>query len=53
MGEEVYEDRYMLRFRHFFLVIVLTSLLPLFIAYLVLDSYGDSIDDDFKSEVIL
>ena len=53
MGDEVYEDRYTLRPKHLAIVIALTLVLPLLVAYLVLDSFGDDIDSDFKEEVIL
>ena len=43
----------MLRFKHLFFVIIFTLILPITIAILVLDSYGDNIDDDFKEQVIL
>ena len=49
MGDEVYEDRYMLKIRHLALVILFTLILPLGIAYLVLDSFDGEVDDDFKS----
>ena len=39
MGDEVYEDRYMLKIRHLVLVILFTLILPLGISYLVLDSF--------------
>jgi len=53
MGDEVYEDRYMLKYKHLVIVVFFTLVLPLFIAYLVLDSFDDDVDDDFKSEVVL
>ena len=49
MGDEVYEDRYMLKIRHLALVIFFTLILPLGIAYLVLDSFDGEVDADFKS----
>ena len=49
MGDEVYEDRYMLKIRHLALVILFTLILPLGIAYLVLDSFDGEVDADFKS----
>ena len=52
-GDEVYEDRYMLRFKHLIIVILLTLVLPLAIAVYVLNSFGEEIDEDFKDEVIL
>ena len=52
-GDEVYQDRYMLRFKHLFFVIFFTLILPMTVAVLVLDSYDDQIDDDFKEQVIL
>ena len=52
-GEEVYEDRYMLKSKYLLFVVILTVLLPFIIAYMVLKSFGDDIDDDFKEEVIL
>ena len=48
MGDEVYEDRYMIRFKHLGVVLTLTLLLPILIACMVLNSFGDHIDDDFK-----
>jgi len=53
MGDEVYEDRYMLRLRHLVLVVVFSCLIPLVIAWVMLNSYDDSIDEDFKEEVLL
>lgn len=53
LGDEVYEYRYMLRLKHVAFVIALTLVLPLILAIFVLNSYGDEIDEDFKSEVIL
>ncbi len=53
LGDEVYEYRYMLRGKHVAIVIVLTLVLPLILAIFVLNSYGDEIDEDFKTEVIL
>ncbi len=53
LGDEVYEYRYMLRLKHVVLVIVMTLVLPLILAIFVLNSYGDEIDEDFKTEVIL
>lgn len=53
MGDEVYEDRYMLRYRHLGLVVVTTFLLPLLVACLMLNSFANSMDQDFKSEAIL
>jgi len=52
-GDEVYEDRYMLRWKHVFLVVLLTLVLPVAVAFAVLDSFHGEIDDDFKTEVIL
>lgn len=52
-GDEVYEDRYMLRFKHLLIIILLTLVLPLVLAVAVLDSFGDDIDEDFKDEVIM
>ena len=52
-GDEVYEDRYMLRFKHLIIVILLTLVMPLIIAVMVLDSFGEDIDEDFKDEVIM
>ena len=52
-GDEVYEDRYMLRPRHFVLILLLTCVLPITVSVFVLKSFGDEIDEDFKSEVIL
>ena len=43
----------MLRPRHLVFVTIFTLLLPVGLAVLVLKSYGDSIDDDFKEEVVL
>jgi len=52
-GDEVFEDRYILKFRHVMLVLLSTVIMPLFLAGIVLDSYDNTIDDDFKNEVIL
>ena len=52
-GDEVYQHRYMLRFKHLFFVIIFTLIVPITLAILVLDSYGDNIDDDFKEQVVL
>ena len=49
MGDEVYEDRYMLKIRHLALLLLFTLILPLGIAYLVLDSFDGEVDADFKS----
>ena len=53
-GEEVYEDRYMLRVKHVLLVVLFSLVLPLAIAAVVLHSFReDYVDADLKSEVIL
>ena len=52
-GDEVYEDRYNLCFKHFVAIFVCTLALPVCIAVLVLESFHGEIDDDFKMEVIL
>ena len=52
-GDEVYEDRYMLRIRHLLLVVLFTLIVPITIAIFVLNSFNGEIDEDFKSEVIL
>ena len=48
MGDEVYEDRYILRFKHFTFVIAFTFVLPFVVAFMVLNSFNDNVDDDFK-----
>ena len=52
-GDEVFEDRYILKVRHVMLVLLFGVIIPLCLAWIVLDSYENTIDDDFKSEVIL
>lgn len=52
-GDQVYEDRYRLRWFQMTIVALVTLVLPLIIAVMVLNSYGDEIDEDFKDEVIL
>ena len=41
LGDEVYEDRYMLRVKHLLLVLFLTLVIPLIVAVIVLKSFGD------------
>ena len=53
MGDEVYEYRFMLKLKHVVILIAVTLILPLIIAILVLNSFGNKIDDDFKEEVVL
>ena len=52
-GDEVYEDRYIVGFKFIALVVIVTLIFPMIIAVAVINSYGDEIDEDFKSEVIL
>ena len=43
----------MLKFKHFFFVLLFAFKVPLIIAYFTLKSFNDEIDDDFKWQVIL
>lgn len=52
-GDEVYEDRYMLRWRQLIVIALVTFVLPFIIAVMVLNSYHGSIDRDFTDEIIL
>lgn len=52
-GDEVYEDRYSLCFKHFVAILLCTLVVPFCIAVFVLESFHGEIDDDFKMEVIL
>ena len=48
-GEDVLnQDRYMLRCKHLIFVALFTFVLPITIAVIVLISFGDEIDGDFK-----
>lgn len=52
-GDEVYEDRYILKGKHFAFVLIFTFIFPLATSGAVLNSYGDHIDGDLKTQVIL
>ena len=52
-GDEVYEDRFILKGKHFAFVLIFTFIFPLATSAAVLNSYGDHIDGDLKTQVTL
>ena len=52
-GDEVYQDRYLIKAKHVFVVVMLTLVVPFCIAIVVLNSFNGEIDENFIQEVIL